>query len=130
MMPLIDNEGVVQARHLDFVGPQQDTDAWRDRYRGWMRVLITDASVCTAIALVITCAYYLLGASILNKLNVSPEGFKVVEQVSLIFTESIGGWAEGVFLFPSANTSAGPSTNKSPAIPARPIALLLTTLPP
>lgn len=83
----------------DFVGPQEDTDAWRDRYRGWMRVLVADASVCTAIALVITCAYYLLGASILNKLNVIPEGFKVVEQVSLIFTESIGTWAEGVFLF-------------------------------
>ncbi len=83
----------------DFVGPQEDTAAWRDRYRGWMRVLVADASVCTVIALVITCAYYLLGASILNKLNVIPEGFKVVEQVSLIFTESIGGWAEGVFLF-------------------------------
>ena len=82
-----------------FVGPQEDTPAWRARYRGWMRVLVTDAGVCTAIALVITCAYYLLGASILNKLNVIPEGFKVVEQVSLIFTESIGGWAEGVFLF-------------------------------
>jgi len=83
----------------EFVGPQEDSPAWRERYRGWMRVLVADAGVCTAIALVITCAYYLLGASILNKLNVIPEGFKVVEHVSLIFTESIGGWAEGVFLF-------------------------------
>ncbi len=82
-----------------FVGPQEDTPAWRERYRGWMRVLIVDASVCTTIALVITCAYYLLGASILNKLNVIPEGFEVVEHVSLIFTESIGGWAQGIFLF-------------------------------
>jgi hypothetical protein len=90
---------IVEKGYPEFVGPQEDTPAWQERYRGWMRVVVADASVCTAIALVITCSYYLLGASILNKLNVIPEGFKVVEQVSLIFTESIGGWAEGVFLF-------------------------------
>jgi hypothetical protein len=43
----------------DFVGPREDTAAWRARYRGWMRVLTADALVCTAIALFITCAYYL-----------------------------------------------------------------------
>ena len=83
----------------DFVGPRQDTPEWEQRYRGWMRVLVTDALVCTGIALVITCAYYLLGASILKELNVLPQGMKVVEHVSLIFTESIGGWAYSLFMF-------------------------------
>ena len=83
----------------DFVGPQQDTAEWQRRYRGWMRVLTTDALVCTGIALVITAAYYLLGASILKELNVVPQGMKVVEDVSLIFTESIGGWAYFLFMF-------------------------------
>ncbi|MEE2659705.1 MAG: Nramp family divalent metal transporter [Candidatus Latescibacterota bacterium] len=81
-----------------FVGPRDDSDAWQRRYRGWMRVVIADAGVCTTIALFITCAYYLLGASILNTLNVLPEGYGIVQQVSLIFTESIGGWAKGVFM--------------------------------
>jgi Mn2+/Fe2+ NRAMP family transporter len=83
----------------DFVGPQQDTPEWRQRYRGWMRVLFTDTLVCTLIATVITCAYYLLGASILKQLSVLPQGMKVVEQVSLIFTETIGGWAYYLFMF-------------------------------
>jgi Mn2+/Fe2+ NRAMP family transporter len=83
----------------DFVGPREDTAAWRARYRGWMRVLTADALVCTAIALFITCAYYLLGASVLARLNVIPEGMRVVEQVSLIFTETIGGWAYYLFMF-------------------------------
>ena len=83
----------------DFVGPQEDTPEWQARYRGWMRVLVTDALVCTLIALVITCAYYLLGASILKRMNVVPQGMKVVEHVSLIFTESIGAWAKGLFMF-------------------------------
>ncbi len=64
-----------------------------------MRVLVTDALVCTLIALIITCAYYLLGASILKRMNVVPQGMKVVEHVSLIFTESIGAWAKGLFMF-------------------------------
>lgn len=83
----------------DFVGPQQDTAEWQRRYRGWMRVLTTDALVCTGIAVVITAAYYLLGASILKELNVLPQGMKVVEDVSLIFTESIGDWAYFLFMF-------------------------------
>jgi Mn2+/Fe2+ NRAMP family transporter len=82
-----------------FVGERDQSAEWEERYRGWMRVVTTDAGVCTIIALAITCAYYLLGASILNKLNVQPQGFEVVNQVSHIFTESIGLWAKGLFMF-------------------------------
>ena len=90
---------IVEKGYPDFVGPKEDSDAWRARYRGWMRVLMMDAGVCTGIALVITCAYYLLGASVLKQLQVLHEGMKVVEQVSLIFTESIGDWAYYLFMF-------------------------------
>jgi|TARA_B100000676_G_C18051281_1_gene831357 manganese transport protein len=90
---------IVEKGYPSFVGPRQDSDEWRARYRGWMRVMMADAGVCTGIALVITCAYYLLGASVLNTLNVLPEGMKVVEQVSLIFTKSIGDWAYYIFMF-------------------------------
>ena len=82
-----------------FIGPRDDSPEWRERYRGWMRVVAVDAGVCTGIAVVITCAYYLLGASILNKLEVVPEGYEVVDNVSLIFTESLGGWAKNFFMF-------------------------------
>ena len=85
--------------YTDFVGKDDGSDAWRQRYRGWMRVLYVDALVCTGIATAITCAYYLLGASVLNQLNVVPQGMKVVEQVSLIFTETIGDWAYYLFMF-------------------------------
>ena len=69
---------IVEKGYPDFVGPQEDSDEWRARYRGWMRVMMTDAGVCTGIALAITCAYYLLGASVLNQLQVLPDGMKVV----------------------------------------------------
>lgn len=84
-----------------FLGPKEETSEWQTRYKGWMRVIAVDALVCTLIALVITCAYYLLGASILKRMNVVPDGMMVVEQVSLIFTESIGPWAKSLFMFGS-----------------------------
>ena len=82
-----------------FIGPDDGSPEWRDRYRGWMRVLVTDVSVCTGIALAITCAYYLLGASVLARLRVLPAGLGVVDQVSLIFTETLGSAAKAVFMF-------------------------------
>lgn len=81
-----------------FIGPDDGSAEWRARYRGWMRVLAMDAGVCTAIALAITSAYYLLGASVLSRLQVMPQGIAVVEQVSLIFTETLGPTAKGVFM--------------------------------
>ena len=82
-----------------FVGVDDGSDGWRQRYQGWMRVLAMDAGVCTAIALVITTAYYLLGASVLSRLNVIPQGPEVVDQVSLIFTETLGPAWKGLFMF-------------------------------
>ena len=81
-----------------FVGPDDGSPEWKERYRGWMRVLAMDAGVCTAIALVITCAYYLLGASVLSTLQVVPKGIDVVDQVSLIFTETLGPTAKSIFM--------------------------------
>jgi len=81
-----------------FIGPNDGTPEWKARYRGWMQVLATDAGVCTAIALIITCAYYILGASVLSRLEVVPSGVGVVDQVSLIFTETLGPAAKGIFM--------------------------------
>ena len=81
-----------------FIGPNDGTPEWKERYRGWMQVLATDAGVCTAIALIITCAYYILGASVLSRLEVIPSGVGVVDQVSLIFTKTLGPAAKGIFM--------------------------------
>ena len=81
-----------------FIGPNDGSPEWKERYRGWMQVLATDAGVCTAIALIITCAYYILGASVLSRLEVIPSGVGVVDQVSLIFTETLGPAAKGIFM--------------------------------
>jgi manganese transport protein len=52
------------ARH---VGPREDSAAWAERARGWMRVLRLDAWVSMVVYTIATLAFYLLGASVLHK---------------------------------------------------------------
>ncbi len=52
------------ARH---VGPREETESWAERARGWMRVLRLDAWVSMVVYTIATLAFYLLGASVLNK---------------------------------------------------------------
>ena len=90
---------IVEKGYPDFVGPKDDSPEWQGAVPGLDAGLDYGCGRVYGIALVVTCAYYLLGASVLNQLQVLPEGMKVVEQVSLIFTESIGGWAYYIFMF-------------------------------
>jgi Mn2+/Fe2+ NRAMP family transporter len=85
-----------------YVGPQSasSTEAWARRQRGWMRVVKTDALICTVIATLITVAYYLLAASIFHYgLGKVPMGIGVVEGLANMFTESYGKWSYGIFMF-------------------------------
>jgi Mn2+/Fe2+ NRAMP family transporter len=52
------------ARH---VGPRDESAAWADRARGWMRVLRLDAWVSMVVYTIATLAFYLLGASVLHR---------------------------------------------------------------
>ena len=65
-----------------------------------MRVVKTDALICTVIATVITVAYYLVAASIYHYgLGKVPTGLGVVEGLANMFTEFYGKWSYGLFMF-------------------------------
>ena len=91
---------VLEKGYPSYIGRREDDpEGWARRAQGWLRVLKTDAAVCTALAVVITIAYYILGASILSRQDIVPKGMDVVNDVSHIFTQSYGGWAYGIFMF-------------------------------
>lgn len=48
-------------------GPRDDSPAWADRARGWLRVMRVDAWVACALYTVSTIAFYFLGAAVLNR---------------------------------------------------------------
>lgn len=49
-----------------YVGPRDQTEAWADRARGWMGVMLLDAWVSMLVYTVATLSFYLMGAAVLH----------------------------------------------------------------
>ena len=76
-----------------FTGTRDDTDAWRLRAWGWIRVMGVDVLSAMVVYTFATVAFYFLGAGILHGMGIIPEGSEVVKQLSNIYTQSLGGWS-------------------------------------
>lgn len=84
------------ARHIGFRSGQSD---WHERARGWIRVMQLDALLAMSIYTVITVAFYFLGAAVLHRQGLVPEGSEMIDTLSRIFTGILGPWGYFVFLF-------------------------------
>jgi hypothetical protein len=81
-----------------WTGPATGTSAWERRAKGWIRVMTIDASVALVVYTLTTCAFYILGASILRSQEALADGNQLVDQLSVIFTEVLGPQAWLVFM--------------------------------
>jgi manganese transport protein len=81
-----------------FTGPRTNDHSWRKRARGWISVMYLDALVAMAIYTLVTAAFYLLGAAVLHKQGLVPEGNEVISTLSLIYTESLGPGIKTAYL--------------------------------
>jgi hypothetical protein len=84
-----------------FTGPYENTDEWRKRAKGWIKVMNLDAVLSMVVYTLVTAAFYLLGAAVLFKRGEIPDGFGMIETLSKMYTDSYGAWAKGFFLFGS-----------------------------
>jgi manganese transport protein len=80
------------------IGPDDGTAAWRERARGWLRVMRVDAWVSFALYTVSTLAFYLLGAAILHAKQAAVDNSRMIETLSLMYREVFGEWSHGLFL--------------------------------
>jgi Mn2+/Fe2+ NRAMP family transporter len=80
------------------VGPFEDSSAWRQRAKGWMRVMRIDAWVSFAIYTTATLAFYLLGAAVLHAKGLAVANNKMIETLSHMYRETFGQWSYCVFL--------------------------------
>lgn len=74
-----------------------DSEGWADRVRQRVNWIWLDAGLSTALATVVTAAFFLLGAAVLFRNRVVPQGPAVIEQISGVFTESWGEWSKIIF---------------------------------
>ncbi|MFP5415476.1 MAG: Nramp family divalent metal transporter [Actinomycetes bacterium] len=90
---------VVEKGYAAWSGPNDGSQAWVDRARGWIRVMKLDAWVSWVIYTISTAAFYMLGAAVLNPQGLEPQGTKVMEVISSIFSTTVGQWGGVLFLF-------------------------------
>ena len=72
--------------------------AWEGRARGWIRVMYLDAFLSMIVYTVVTAAFFMLGAAILYQRGEVPEGYRMIETISRIYTDSVGPAAKNIFL--------------------------------
>ncbi|MGE3244660.1 MAG: Nramp family divalent metal transporter, partial [Pirellulales bacterium] len=87
---------VLEKGYAAKLGDRQDPE-WASRARFWTNVIRLDAGLATLIATVVTAAFFLLGAAVLFRQGVKPQGFAVVEQIASVYTATYGGWSRWMF---------------------------------
>ena len=95
------NYWCIEKGYARFTGPFEDSDEWRKRAKGWIKVMNIDAILSMVVYTLVTAAFYLLGAAVLYKRGEIPDGFGMIETLSKMYTDSYGLWAKGFFLFGS-----------------------------
>jgi len=84
--------------YAKFTGLRDGSRAWIDRARGWIRVLHVDAWASMVVYTFATAAFYLLGAAVLGRMNLDPEGPDMVRTLSAMYVPVFGSLAPLVFL--------------------------------
>lgn len=79
-------------------GIPDDSPEWKRRANGWIRVMYLDATIAMVVYTVVTAAFYLLGAAVLHAQGDIPQGYQMVESLSVMYTESLGPGAKSTFL--------------------------------
>jgi Mn2+/Fe2+ NRAMP family transporter len=95
------NYWCLEKGYARFTGPHENTDEWRQRAKGWIKVMNLDAILSMVVYTLVTAAFYLLGASVLYKSGDIPRGFAMIESLSKMYTGAYGDWAKNFFLFGS-----------------------------
>jgi len=87
----------IEKGYARFTGPREDSEAWRRRAAGWIRVMHVDVVVSMIVYTIATIAFYLLGAGVLHGMGMVPAGKDMIGTLSRIYTETLGGWSLWLF---------------------------------
>lgn len=83
------------ARH---VGPNDGSEAWQRRAKGWIGVMYKDAFLSWCIYTFGTIAFFIMGAAVLHPQGLVPQGNDMITALSRMYTDTLGEWAGLLFL--------------------------------
>ncbi len=82
-----------------YVGKCDESKAWTRRAKGWMKVMHWDSWGAMVVYTFCTIAFYLLGAAVLGRSNLLPEGSEMIQTLSAMYQPVFGDFAQNLFLF-------------------------------
>jgi Mn2+/Fe2+ NRAMP family transporter len=85
--------------YAKWTGPRDESAAWGERAQGWIRVLKWDAWCSMVVYTFATVAFYLLGAAILGRTGLDPDGEQMIRTLCQMYVPVFGEAAQAVFLF-------------------------------
>lgn len=83
----------VEKGYPSFVGGDPNEAGWTARAKGWIRVTQIDVWVTLGILTCATLAFYFLGAGVLHRLGLQPEGGETVQVLANMYTSTLGHWS-------------------------------------
>ena len=87
----------VEKGYPSFVGGDRSDPGWAARAKGWIRVVQLDVWATLAILTCATLAFYFLGAGVLHRLGLRPEGQETIAVLANTYTATLGPWSALVF---------------------------------
>lgn len=92
------NYWCIEKGYAAYVGPNDNSPAWAERAKGWIRVMYLDALCSMVVYTTVTAAFYMLGASLLHAQGQVPDGYGMIEFLSQLFTATLGPGAKVIFM--------------------------------
>ena len=87
----------VEKGYPSYIGADRTDPRWVARARGWIRVLQADVWATLIILTFATVPFYLLGAGVLHRNDLRPEGLDTIAVLSGMFTATLGPWSLWLF---------------------------------
>jgi Mn2+/Fe2+ NRAMP family transporter len=87
----------IEKGYARFTGRPDGSEAWRGRALGWIRVMNVDILASMVIYCAATIAFYLLGAGVLHGQGVVPAANDMIDVLSRMYTQTLGGWSVWLF---------------------------------
>jgi Mn2+/Fe2+ NRAMP family transporter len=92
------NYWCIEKGYARWAGPDDGSDAWVRRAKGWIRVMYKDALLSMVIYTFATTAFYLMGAAVLHPQGLVPRGNEMITTLARMYTDTLGPWAMVLFL--------------------------------
>lgn len=93
------NYWCIEKGYARWTGPNDGSDAWKKRAKGWIDVMYKDISVSMVIYTFSTMAFFLMGAAVLHRQNLVPGGTnEMITTLARMYTDTLGPWAMYGFL--------------------------------